>query len=82
MQVRLQRKFQAGLADGVVHVVAFLFAVRPAAQRAVPFLSVDWADRAEQMRRIGRIVLAHSFALYVYALVILMVLLDVRDQVH
>ena len=82
MQVFLQRSFQTALADRIVHRVALFTLIRAAIVRTGPLLGEHRADCAEQMRSIGRVILAHSFALHIHTGILLVVLLDIGNQVH
>ena len=82
VQVGLERALQTGLADEIAHLVACLVLVRAAVFVGTPLVGGQGADRAEQVRGGGGVVLADGFALDFNALKIRAVLLDIGDQVH
>ena len=82
VQVGLERALQTGFADEIAHLVACLVLVRAAVFVGIPLVGGQGADRAEQVRGGGGVVLADGFALDFNALKICAVLLDIGDQIH
>ena len=82
VQEGLKCALQTGFADEVAHLVAVFVLVGTAVGVRTPLVGGQGADRAEQMRGCGGVILADGFALNLNALKIRAVLLDVGDQVH